>query len=121
MTAAGIEPLTAELEAEAGRAMRRAVDRVPDWVPVTKILTESPIRQALAEQLRSGRYDLVVLGAPAPGARLAAWRGRLARSVARRSDVPVLVVHPDPGAEPRTEPVEGRARAAAPLRAGASG
>ena len=55
VTAAGIEPLADELRREAGDALRAAVDRVPESIPVTKILSQKPIREALMEQLRDGQ------------------------------------------------------------------
>lgn len=106
MTAAGIGPLAADLEQEAEDAMRRAVERVPDRLPVTKILTAEPVRTALTAQLDIGRYDLVVLSASAPGTWLGVWRGRLSRFMLRHSEVPVLLVHSNGVSERRAGAAE---------------
>jgi nucleotide-binding universal stress UspA family protein len=100
MTAAGVEPLAAELEREARQTLCRAVDRVPDCIPVTKILTEDPIRDALVEQIRSDRYDLVVLGTRGRHGVAASLRGSLSRYALHRCHVPVLVVRAEGEGEP---------------------
>ena len=55
MTAASVEPLGADLRAEAQKVLCQAVDRVPDCVPVTKILSEAPIRDAHPRHARAPR------------------------------------------------------------------
>jgi nucleotide-binding universal stress UspA family protein len=101
MTAAGVEPLAVELEREARQALCRAVDRVPDCIPVTKILTEDPIRDALLEQIRTGRYDLVVLGTGrCRGPVAASLRGSLSQYALHHSQVPVLIVRAEGEREP---------------------
>jgi nucleotide-binding universal stress UspA family protein len=103
-TASGMEPVTKELEQEAKRTLCRAVDRVPDCIPVTKILSENPIREALCEQMRTGRYDLVVLGTRGRSAVAASLRGSVSHYALHHCEVPVLIVRaegegqPDPGA-----------------------
>jgi nucleotide-binding universal stress UspA family protein len=100
MTAAGVEPLAVELQREATQALCRAVDRVPDCIPVTKILTEDPIRDALIEQIRTGRYDLVVLGTRGRGAVAASLRGSVSHYALHHCHVPVLIVRAEGEAEP---------------------
>lgn len=108
MTAASVEPLGADLRAEAQKVLCRAVDRVPDCVPVTKILSEEPIRDALAAELRRGTYDLLVLGTHGRGFVAASLLRSLSRYAVRHCEVPVLVVRAEEGTEPGTaaEPVE---------------
>jgi nucleotide-binding universal stress UspA family protein len=100
MTAAGVEPLAVELEREARQTLCRAVDLVPDCIPVTKILTEDPIRDALNEQIRAGRYDLVVLGTRGRGALAASLRGSVSHYALHHSHVPVLIVRAEEECEP---------------------
>ena len=50
------------------KTLRSAVDQVPASIPLTKILTEDPIREALICQIKSGKYDLVVMGSRGRGA-----------------------------------------------------
>ena len=72
---------------------RAAVDRVPASIPVTKILTHKPIREALMEQIRSGRHDLVVMGSRGRGALTASFLGSVSHFALNHSHLPVLIVH----------------------------
>jgi nucleotide-binding universal stress UspA family protein len=94
-TAAGVERLAADLASEAEATLRAAVDSVPASVPVTKILSTRPIREALMEQIRSGRHDLVVMGSRGRGALTASFLGSVSHFALNHSDVPVLIVHTD--------------------------
>jgi nucleotide-binding universal stress UspA family protein len=93
VTAAGIEPLANDLAAEAKATMKAAVDRVPESIPVTKILTREPIREALMDRIRSGDHDLVVMGSRGRGAFTASLLGSVSHYALNHSHVPVLVVH----------------------------
>lgn len=119
VTAASVEPLSADLRAEAQKVLCRAVDRVPDCVPVTKILSEEPIREALAGELRRGRYDLLVLGTHGRGFVAASLLRSLSRYAVRHCEIPVLVVRAEEGAEPVAldDPAEA-GEAASPTRPG---
>ena len=114
LTAASVEPLSTDLRAEAQQVLCRAVDRVPDCVPVTKILSEAPIREALGAELRRGRYDLLVLGTHGRGFVAASLLRSLSRYAVRRCDIPVLVVRAEEGIipEPAPDPEEGGETAA---------
>jgi nucleotide-binding universal stress UspA family protein len=101
MTAAGVETMAADCAAAAERALREAVDRVPASIPLTKILSSDPIRDALSEQLKSGRHDLVVLGSRGRGALSASLLGSVSHYALNHSPVPVLIVHAD---EPDEDP-----------------
>jgi nucleotide-binding universal stress UspA family protein len=92
-TAGGIESLTKDLEAEAKAALSAAVDRIPDSVPVTKILSARPIRDVLMEQIRSDKYDLVVMGSRGRGALTASFLGSVSHFALNHSHVPVLIIH----------------------------
>ncbi|MFL5864635.1 MAG: universal stress protein [Solirubrobacteraceae bacterium] len=72
--------------------MQDAVQRVPDDLPVTTIVTTLPIRAAIVRQIEDGCHDLVVLGAP-PCGRIRTLLGSLSHYLVRHSSVPVLVVH----------------------------
>lgn len=92
-TAAGVQTLAADLADEAQAALRQAVDRVPQSIPVTKILTRKPIREALMEQVRSGRHDLLVMGSRGRGALGAQLLGSVSHYALNHSTIPVLIVH----------------------------
>ncbi|MGI8714741.1 MAG: universal stress protein [Solirubrobacteraceae bacterium] len=106
LTAAGIEPLSVDLHREAEKTLRAAVDRVPNEIPVTKILTENPIRDALVCQIKSGRYDLVVMGSRGRGALSASLLGSVSHYALNHSDVPVLIVRAEEEEQSNATPEE---------------
>lgn len=110
-TAAGIESLAADLAADATATLRAAVDRVPASIPVTKILTAEPIREALMERLKSGEHDLVVLGSRGRGALTASFLGSVSHYALNHCQVPVLIVHAEPDALPAAAPPDPAASA----------
>ena len=75
------------------RVLRLAVERVPDDVPVTTVLTEEPIRPAIVKRIEQGGHDLVVMGSRGRGAVRSAVLGSVSHFVLHHSPVPVLVVH----------------------------
>jgi nucleotide-binding universal stress UspA family protein len=79
----------------AERVLRTAVDRVPDDVPVTTVLTEEPIRAAILKRIEAGRHDLVVMGSRGRGTVRSAVLGSVSHHVLHHSPVPVLIVHAD--------------------------
>jgi nucleotide-binding universal stress UspA family protein len=101
VTAAGIEPLANELAEEAKATLKAAVDRVPASIPVTKILTREPIREALIERIRSGEHDLVVMGSRGRGALSASLLGSVSHYALNHSHVPVLIIHTEDEAPQR--------------------
>jgi len=92
------QSLAGELEQESRQILQRAVDRVPDSISVTKILTHEPIRQALLHKLCSGQYDLLVMGARGRGAIAAPLLGSVSHYVLNHAKIPVLIVHSEQGA-----------------------
>jgi nucleotide-binding universal stress UspA family protein len=95
-TAAACAPLALDLEVESGEALRKAVGRIPESVPVTKILTHEPIRAALMERIASGNHDLLVIGSRGRGAVTASLLGSVSHHALHHSPIPVLIVHADP-------------------------
>jgi nucleotide-binding universal stress UspA family protein len=125
VTAAGIEPLANDLAAEATATLKAAVDRVPDSIPVTKILTREPIREALMERIHSGQHDLLVMGSRGRGALTASLLGSVSHYALNHSHIPVLIVHTEDEAS-HAQAAEGAEQAAGgagatPLRAAAAG
>jgi nucleotide-binding universal stress UspA family protein len=92
---AAIEPLASELSQEARQHLRHAVDRVPLSIPVTSILSEKPIREAIMDRLRTGHHDLLVMGSRGRGALTASVLGSVSHYALNHSQVPVLIIHAD--------------------------
>ena len=51
----------ADTRAWAEAILRRALDHVPDDLPVSTVLTDQPIRPALIRQIKHGHHDLVAI------------------------------------------------------------
>jgi nucleotide-binding universal stress UspA family protein len=100
LTAAGIEPLASELEQEARQTICDAVDAIPQEIPVTKILSEEPIRDALIGQIKTGHYDLVVLGTRGRGRLRASLMGSVSHYALNHAEVPILIVRAEGEDEP---------------------
>jgi nucleotide-binding universal stress UspA family protein len=92
-TVAACQPLAGELERESTDIIRHAIDRVPDSVPVTKILTHEPIRTALINRIKGADHDLLVMGSRGRGAVSASLLGSVSHYALHHSSIPVLVVH----------------------------
>jgi nucleotide-binding universal stress UspA family protein len=90
----------AELEREAVQVMERAVARVPNDVPVTTVISRRPIRSALMRAVKSGDYDLLVMGSRGRRALAASLLGSVSHYALNHSPIPVLIVHAD-GADAR--------------------
>jgi nucleotide-binding universal stress UspA family protein len=86
-------PLSEELEQESSEILASAIERVPDDIPVTKVLTHEPIRNALHEQVMSGHHDLLVMGSRGRGAIRASLLGSVSHYALNHSPIPVLIVH----------------------------
>ncbi len=100
MTAAGIDSLAAEFADEAEAALRAAAARVPASIPLTKILSHEPIRDARTDEIKTGRHDLVVMGSRGRGAVTASLLGSVSHYALNHSRVPVLVVHAEEACRP---------------------
>ena len=85
--------MQADARSSAEAVLRRARDRVPDYLPVTTILTDEPIRPALIEQIKRGGHDLIAMGSRGRGAIRAALLGSVSHYVLHHSSIPVLIVH----------------------------
>ena len=92
-TAPAVQPLADELREEAKTTLRNAVDRVPQTISVTKIMSEKPIREALTQQLRAGTYDLLVMGSRGRGALSSSVLGSVSHYALNHAGVPVLIIH----------------------------
>lgn len=112
VTAPAVEPLADQLRHQAEAALAAAVERVPQSIPVTTILSQKPIREALMERLKTGRHDLLVIGSRGRGALSASVLGSVSHYALNHIGVPVLIIHSDRPAQSPTDPAESDAQAA---------
>lgn len=94
--------LEEELLRWAERNVETAARLVPEDVPVTKLVTRGAPGAALLREIRSGAWDLVVVGQSQRRIRLP-LREPVGERLNRQSPTPVLVVH-----EEASEPMRGR-------------
>jgi nucleotide-binding universal stress UspA family protein len=92
--------MACDAEAETEAVLRRALERVPDDVSVTRVLSRQPARQAIVQQLADGGHDLVIMGSRGRGAVRAALLGSVSHYVLHHSPVPVLIVRAEPAPAP---------------------
>jgi nucleotide-binding universal stress UspA family protein len=88
--------MAADAEAETEAILRTAVERVPDHLSISSVLSSGPVRPALIRQIKDGAYDLVVMGSRGRGAFRSVLLGSVSHYVLHHSPVPVLIVHSDP-------------------------
>lgn len=94
--------LIKQAEAETEQILRTALERVPDGVSVTTIISSEPARPALLRQLEQGNHDLLVMGSRGRGAVRSVLLGSVSHYVLHHSPVPVLIVHAESSAAGRT-------------------
>jgi nucleotide-binding universal stress UspA family protein len=112
----------ANAETETEKVLREAVERVPDGVSVSTVLSGEPVRLALIHQITSGHHDLVVMGSRGRGALRSVLLGSVSHYVLHHSPVPVLIVRADPERGLESSAPVSRDRAATdrrPVHAGA--
>jgi nucleotide-binding universal stress UspA family protein len=93
--AAAVVQLRNDLERAACKLLDDAVARIPDEIPVTKIVSHESVRSAILTRVRSGCHDLVVIGSRGRTGLRATVLGSTSRDLVPRCEVPVLVVHDD--------------------------
>ena len=112
----------ADAETETETILREAVERVPDGVSVSTVLSGEPVRLALIHQITTGHHDLVVMGSRGRGALRSVLLGSVSHHALNHSPVPVLIVHAEPERELESPASVSRGRAATdqrPVHAGA--
>jgi nucleotide-binding universal stress UspA family protein len=85
--------LARDAETEAETILSTAVERVPQGVSVSTILSKEPVRPALLHQIKSGQHDLVVMGSRGRGAVRSVLLGSVSHYVLHHVAVPVMIVH----------------------------
>jgi nucleotide-binding universal stress UspA family protein len=95
--------LARDAEAETATLLQTALEQVPDKVSVSTVLSRSPARPALLDQIENGRHDLVVMGSRGRGAVRSVLLGSVSHYVLHHSPIPVLIVHAEPAPSPIAE------------------
>src|SRR4051794_9435460 len=93
LSAAGVA-LTevAALMGEAGAAIRKQVDALPEDISVQSVVVAGHPAQAILARLREGHHDLLVMGTRGLGRVGGALLGSVSQAVLHKAQVPVLVV-----------------------------
>lgn len=120
-TMSAAREIDAELQERAIALQARALELVPQCLPVTTVIRREPPLRALLDRIEDASHDALVLGDD--GSRpLLAWRS-LTRRLERRAGIPVLVLGGDgerlAPALPRRRTRRSRGRV--PVEVGASG
>ena len=77
---------------ETEAIVRAALERVPDSIGATSLISNAPVRPALIGQIETGGHDLVVMGSRGRGAVGSALLGSVSHYVLHHGGVPVLIV-----------------------------
>jgi nucleotide-binding universal stress UspA family protein len=85
--------LARDSQAETETLLRSAVERVPDDVSVSTVLSGQPVRPALLRQIKTGNHDLLIMGSRGRGAVRSVLLGSVSHTVLHHSPIPVLIVH----------------------------
>ena len=86
--------LEREMTAEVQAALETAIERVPDDLPVTKVLGHGDAGAALVDQIEERGQDLVVVGTRGRGPVRSLLLGSVTEHLIHHSPVPVVVVPP---------------------------
>ncbi|HEX3911318.1 MAG TPA: universal stress protein [Solirubrobacteraceae bacterium] len=98
-----VAKLMQETQQETESILREGIERVPDGVSVTSVLSGEAVRNALIAQIEKGGHDLVVMGSRGRGALRSALLGSVSHYVLHHSPAPVLIVHAEHDAKLRGE------------------
>lgn len=91
-----VAKLTRDAETEIEAVLRAAVERVPDQVSVSTVLSSGPVRPTLLAQIETGAHDLLVMGSRGRGGVRSVLLGSVSHYALHHSPVPVLIVHAEP-------------------------
>jgi nucleotide-binding universal stress UspA family protein len=94
-----IKALEAEAQAEVEALLRKAVDSLPEGLPVTTVLRRGNPGAEIVGQIERGRHDLVVLASRGRGHVTSNLFGSVAAYVHFHSRVTMLVLQPEPAGD----------------------
>ena len=90
-----VTPLPPETDAEAEALLERARAAVPATVRVHALVRHGRPAEEILKRVADAGHDLVVMGSRGRGPARSLLLGSVSHDVARRSPVPVIVVHAD--------------------------
>jgi nucleotide-binding universal stress UspA family protein len=85
--------LAEETDREYSSLLEAAVDGLPQNLSVTKVLAHGRAAEAILEQAKSGRHDLIVMGSRGRGGMSSLLLGSVSHQVLNASPAAVLIVH----------------------------
>ena len=89
----GLEELTKESEQQYAQMLESALQSIPEELGAKQLIAHGSPAEAILEQARSGRYDLVVMGSRGRGAVKSLLLGSVSHNVVQASPLAVLIVH----------------------------
>jgi nucleotide-binding universal stress UspA family protein len=89
----------AEIEAAMKAVVDEAAAKVPNGIPVTKIVRKGLPGDEIITEADEGQHDLIVMGTRGRGAATALLLGSVSHAVLNHSPAAVLIVHADASAE----------------------
>jgi nucleotide-binding universal stress UspA family protein len=89
----------AEIEAAMTEVVDEAAAKVPDDVPMTKIIRKGLPGDEIITEADEGQHDLIVMGTRGRGAATALLLGSVSHAVLNHSPSAVLIVHAEASAE----------------------
>ena len=90
------------VDQHAEEILREALDRIPEDIPVCRIIKRGRAGPAIVAHARSKDYDAILLGARGVG-RIGALLGSVSQYVMHHADLPVFVAHARPAQDASEE------------------
>ncbi len=91
--------LARDAETDTEKILRTAVERIPDGISVSTVVSKGHVMPALLEQIKTGRHDLLIMGSRGRGAVRSVLLGSVSHYVLNHSPAPVLIVHAESSRE----------------------
>jgi nucleotide-binding universal stress UspA family protein len=109
-----VAQLVRDAETDTETILRTAVERVPEQVSVSTVLSSDPVRLALLSQIKNGGHDLLIMGSRGRGAVRSVLLGSVSHYVLHHSPVPVLIMHAESSRELKSSATLSRDQPATP-------